>query len=485
MIDVEGPVANERSLPYGSAKVEGSEQARLLEEFDYVEEEFFVSGTAGLYGPTTSEPLHEYEQLNAVKPLSTRCESDVPFKTRALVIRPRDAVDFSGIVHAIPFHNLGAGAQVERHLVREGHAWVGVEVCSGTRFGKDEIPSGGVANLHRSDPERYGTLDIPGGRPEHWPNLGPGVLGKAFETLDFSKQGWEMLVFRQELARSYAQGPDIYFSLVEGLRSGNGSVLPGLEVRRVFTTGASGGTEILRPLAQYHHDNWMQPDGGPILDGYFILVGQLPEHRPAQAAVVVFQTEAEAMTAIENGWELPEDSDVPKFRYYEVPGTGHMFSAAPQVAQDAASVAHVLPEGIKGLSQRDTSDEYLPYDKFNAPIVWALWDALYQWVDGGDPMPHAPRITRDPQAADGIARDEYGNALGGLRTPWVDVPDARYVARISPGNPLAPGMKPFTEAQLEALYGSRSEYERRVRTRLDEMVDARFLLVQDRSLMFP
>ena len=187
-----------------------------------------------------------------------------------------------------------AGAQVEPHVLREGHAWVGVEVCSGTRFGPDEVPSGGIANLHKTDPDRYGTLDITGGRPEHWPNLQPGVLGKAFETINFSQQGWEMLVFRQELARSYAQGPDIYFSVVEGLRTGNGSPLGRLEVRRVYTSGTSGGTEILRPLAQYHHDNWMQSDGGPILDGYFIIVGQLPEHRPAKAAVVVFQTEASA-----------------------------------------------------------------------------------------------------------------------------------------------------------------------------------------------
>src|SRR5262245_30084730 len=126
-IDVEGPIGTQRSLPYGSAMVEGSEQARLLEEYDYVEEEFFVSGTAGLYGPTTSDPLDDYEQLNGVKPLSTLCERDVPFKTRALVIRPRDPGAFSGIVHAIPFNNLGEGAKVERHLVREGHAWVGVE----------------------------------------------------------------------------------------------------------------------------------------------------------------------------------------------------------------------------------------------------------------------------------------------------------------------------------------------------------------------
>jgi hypothetical protein len=94
-------------------------------------------------------------------------------------------------------------------------------------------------------------------------------------------------------------------------------------------------------------------------------------------------------------------------------------------------------------------------------------------------MPRAPRITRDPEAPDGIARDEHGNALGGLRTPWVDVPDARYVARISPDNPLSAGLRRFTDAEMQARYGSRDEYERRVRASLDEMVGDRFLLPED------
>jgi hypothetical protein len=196
------------------------------------------------------------------------------------------------------------------------------------------------------------------------------VLGKAFETINFSKQGWEMLAFRQALARSYAQGPDIYFAMVEGIRTGEGSVLPGLKVRRVYTSGASGGTEILRPLAQYHHDNWIQPGGGPILDNYFILVGQIPEHRPTGAAVVVFQTEAEALTAIENGWDIPEDTDEPKFRYYEVPGTGHMFPFRRRPRTRVRSPTS-CPKVFRGSPR-------------------ALWDAPYQWVDGGAPMPRPP-----------------------------------------------------------------------------------------------
>jgi len=479
---VEGPIEIDGRAPYGSATRAGSEESSLLIEFDYVEEEFFVSGTANTYGPASSRALDQREDLYALEPLSTVHERDVPFKTRVVVVRPRDMDRFSGTVHAIPFHNLGANVQLERNVTRRGDAWVGVEVCSGTRFGADETPSGGVPNLHRTDPDRYGTLAVAGGKPEHWPGLTPGALAHAFETLDFGRgAGDAMTVFRQELYRSYASGPDIYFGVVEALRRRRGGLLADGEVRRVYTTGASGASEILRPLVEYHHDHRPQPDGGPILDGYFIRVGQVPVNRPAGAVLVVLQSEAEALTNVESGEPLPDDTDDPRFRYYEVAGTGHRISADPPASR-AHDLAEVLPEGIRGLSQRDESDELEPYDKYNAPILWAIWDAMYSWVDDRTPMPRAPRITRDATAPDGLARDEHGNALGGIRTPWVDVPDARYVARISPGNPLSAGLRRFTDAEMHALYGSRDEYERRVRARLEGMVGDRFLLAEDRDL---
>ena len=487
---VEGPIGTDRSVPYGSATREGSEESRLLAEFDYVEEEFFVSGVANTYGPASSRAVADGEDLYALEPLSTVHERDVPFTTRVVVVRPRDVDRFSGTVQAIPFHNLGAAVEPDRHLMRRGDVWVGVEVCSGTRFGTDETPSGGVPSLSRTDPDRYGSLVVAGGQPEHWPGLTPGALGRAFETLDFGRGGGAaMLTFRQELYRSYASGPDIYFGVVDALRTDGGGLLPGGGVRRVYTTGASGASEILRPLVEYHHDRRSRADGGPILDGYFIRVGQVPVNRPDGAVLIVLQSEAEALTNVESGEPLPDDTDEPRFRYYEIAGTGHRLSADPPQTR-GHDLAEVLPDGIRGLSQRDEpdtieGDELEPYDKYNQPILWALWDAMYAWVDDGVPMPRAPRVTRDGRAPDGIARDEHGNALGGVRTPWVNVPDARYVARISPGNPLSAGMQRFTDAEMDERYGSRDEYERRVRASLDEMVRDRFLLTEDRDLFFP
>jgi hypothetical protein len=38
---------------------------------------------------------------------------------------------------------------------------------------------------------------------------------------------------------------------------------------------------------------------------------------------------------------------------------------------------------------------------------------------------------------------------------------------------------------MDARYGSRDEYERQVRLRLDRMVDDGFLLAEDREVFFP
>jgi hypothetical protein len=478
-MEVEGPIQMQQSRPFGSAALEGSEQDQLLKKFDYVEEEFFIGGVAPVYGPESARALQPGEDPWSLKPLSTVSQPDAPYRTRIQVIRPQEAGRFSGIVQVIPFHVLSSQASVERHLLRHGDVWIGVELCEGTRFGRGEVPTGGLANLRRADPARYGELSIAGGDPSQWGALTPGALGRAFEGLNWGEAGPEVQVFVQELFRSYAQAPGIFFDLARAIRGGEGGILPGWPVRRVYTSGASATAQILRPFIDYHHDANLLPGSVAPVDGYFIRVGVVPENRPTGAVVVVFNTEAEAMHQVSESSDLPEDSDQPPFRYYEVPGTGHRFSAVLDGDQHSTAVSEMLPPGVEGLTGPNRSTEYERYDKFNAPIEWALWYALYSWVEEAIPMPRAQRITRNPDSPDGIARDLHGNALGGLRTPWVDVPDARYVARISSASPLDPGMQPFGEEKMQSLYGSRKEYQDRVRAKLEEMVSRRWLLAED------
>ena len=108
---------------------------------------------------------------------------------------------------------------------------------------------------------------------------------------------------------------------------------------------------------------------------------------------------------------------------------------------------------------------------------------MYQLIEQGMSLPKAPRIRLDANAPDGIARDQHGNALGGLRTPWVEVPDATYLARISQKDPLRAGMRPFGDEEMRKLYGSRRHYIQLVNRKVDQLVHDRWIMAEDADLM--
>ena len=464
------------SVPWGTAMDGGAREA-LVKHHGYLEEEYFLSGTANVYGPGNkagarpgASPL---EFADEMRPLAALVRSDVPYTTRALMLRPKDLGTFSGNAHLIPFHNLISLASVERNLLRNGDVWIGLEVNGGTRFGVEERPSGGIAHLKGFNARRYAELSIPAGQPSDWPDLQPGRLGEAFKTINFGKRDGDHNIFRQEISRSYAQGPDIMTQAAALLRSGGPtSPLAGHKVRRIFTNGASGQSTILAPYIDFHHEAALKLLGHVPFDGYMIRVGAMPVHRPTKSILVLVQSEAEVVDIKPPQLAKLTDSDDPMFRYYEIPGVGHGLSARPNVAE---RTSQVVPAGVQGLSDVAGPSEYEPLDKITLPVIWGMWRNAYDWLEKGVPMPRAPRVTRDAKASDGIARDRFDNALGGIRLPWMDVPDARYVGVISEKNPLEGGMKPFSESTMNELYGSRQAWQSKIDERLQQMVKDRLI----------
>jgi hypothetical protein len=121
---------------------------------------------------------------------------------------------------------------------------------------------------------------------------------------------------------------------------------------------------------------------------------------------------------------------------------------------------------------------------------------LFRWVDEGIVPPRADRVLLDRNVAnDGstMVLDEHGNAVGGIRNPYVDVPVAKYIAVNTAAEPLianpsayvaANGLfgaqimcrlsayqEPFAPAKLRSLYRSKREFMRRFEARLDELED--------------
>ena len=99
-------------------------------------------------------------------------------------------------------------------------------------------------------------------------------------------------------------------------------------------------------------------------------------------------------------------------------------------------------------------------------------------------MPRGARIeVKDPGTPQAeIARDQFGNALGGVRTPYVDVPTATH----NPGHGTAPGCgnnfgysEPFDWARLESIYGSYKSYAGKLTQAVDRAVKDRWLTESD------
>ena len=120
-------------------------------------------------------------------------------------------------------------------------------------------------------------------------------------------------------------------------------------------------------------------------------------------------------------------------------------------------------------------------------VADAAFADLTKWLDDGTPPPRAARIQVTDTRAGTTDRDRFGNAVGGLRTPFVDVPTATYSptdtiahdTELSGLCPLIGFSIPFSHATLHALYPSHADYLARVTREANELVHEGFWVGSD------
>lgn len=119
----------------------------------------------------------------------------------------------------------------------------------------------------------------------------------------------------------------------------------------------------------------------------------------------------------------------------------------------------------------------------NTYVLDAAFANLTRWVRDGVAPPRAARIAIEnvgtPQAR--VVRDESGNAVGGVRTPYVDVPIATY-RTTSVGDTFCPEIEhiqPFDWARLNSLHGTPQNYAAKVAQSVDRLVRERWLTESD------
>lgn len=370
-----------------------------------------------------------------------------PYLTSLLVRKPKDPAKFSGLVALETVHAQGAIPLWGSHEVwlKGGHAWVGV-VSQLTAL-QDHVK--------KFNPTRYSTLQLPDASapsPQSTPN--PAADSAAQDLISQA-----ILTQVGALLKS---------------NSKNGA-FAGETVKYLIMGGASqtGGT-TLRYIAQSHSTARM-PDGKPIYDGYLPMEALPSKPLPVVDAVVVHPvTEGDLMSAIslKRPVAFRADSDAPndRYRHYQITGSSHVGTRG---ITDPKVVFSTLANGVhpgEHLSQ-------FPQAEVMRPIVYNF----VEWLMKGVVPPTAPLI----EMSNGeIVRDEYGNAKGGVRSPYVDLPTVHYIASAptTDGNParrLIGLQEPIPVDTLRKLYKTRANYLKRFDQGIDAMVTARFLLRED------
>ena len=456
-----GPIpVTEDSHPFAAANVAQTEID--LSTYGYVEEEFFISGSANVYNWETDGGL-------------TVRTPGLRYTTRILVRRPGDAGDFSGTV-LVDVANQGAGfdtyaiwGQLNQHLLSRGHAWVAVTVFSRN-----------IGALRMFDIRRYGRLAYP--QPvEDCGRVRPDSWDRPAQFFPRSEEGirWDVISQVGALLKS----------------GGASSPLSGFEVEYVYAGMQSGGD--LPTYANAIHRNVRLANGAPVYDAYLIKESGGPRTLNAcEAALgdsdprrIIQNVGAPVIQIIAQGSISPSirrpDSDVrgDRFRQYEVPGASHFDESQYRYYPPVEDLAAM---GVPPISaQWIFPAECEPFGLINSfpqPYVFAgAFANLDRWVREGTPPPRAEFLAL---SGSDFINDEFGNALGGLRTPWLDVPTATfYPGRRGGSTPFRCSDNgywvPFTWSQREAVYGSFEGYAQRFLESVDRLVEERWLTPED------
>ena len=467
-LPIEYPNANISPAPnLGPAFVAGTYFS--LDNQGYEQEEYFFTGEAKSYknvGPITADGKWQVTAADSAT-----------YKTRMLIYRPSSPEKFNGTV-LVEWLNVTAGLDtatdwilLHNEIMREGYVWVGISAQQiGVEGGQTALPTpvGMALPLKLINILRYATLSHP---------------GDSFSYDIFSQAG-RAIKFPTGIAP-----------------------LGELEVERLIAIGES---QSAARLLTYINAFEKQQD---IYDGYFVhsRLGNLPDFGGASAPlsqppqqyiptapvvtirddidkpVMNLQTETDLFKL---GAYLNRQPDSASFRLWEVAGTAHAdfyLTTAGGFDQQHVRSAQIYqtysPSIFLGICP-----DLINTAPQHAYVGAAALRGLNSWIEDGIAPPSASRIMINAEGDD-IERDSYGNALGGVRSPYMDVP----IATMSGDNSSAQNganlcflygtTELLNRGTLDQLYPSQETYIEALKQSTIELVDQGFLLQEDAQLI--
>lgn len=362
----------------------------------YVEEEFFVGGTATSFKLTNDTPASGYWDAEP--------DTEAEYLTRVIVRRPPPE-EFSGtvVVEWLNVTAIEAGpdwAYLYEEIGRAGHAYIAVSTQAQGVEGGDTLLNVGIdeeaaaeagasgeddsSGLVNINPDRYGTLHHPGDQYTY------DIFSQVGRTVKEDATLLNGQLAEQVIAIGESQSAYFLTTYVNAVHPID-QVYDGIIIHSRGASSAPIDGMFLSSDDEFFAENVL------VRDDLYV-------------PVLIFETETD-LTML--GYATARQPDTEFIRTWEVAGTAH-------------TDAHVFRAIIGG--PRDPSVGRLigctepinigPHHE----VVQAALHHMVVWAKGGAAPPSAPRLELVEGDELAIARDENQLALGGIRTPLVDVP---------------------------------------------------------------
>lgn len=416
-IEADDPGADTLNSIYSASAIE-------LTEYGYVEEEYFIEGTANRY---------EIEGMET----ATVADSGHPYRTRLIVRRPENPARFNGIV-VVEWINVTGGPdkdidwwQSGPHLVRNGYAFVGVSA-----------QQMGIDTMIEWSPERYGELDT----------THDGMIENDALSFDIFAAVGKAINRAGETATS-----------------GEADILPGLVAEQILATGHSQSASRLAVYINNLHAL------DPVFDGFMVHGGggRIRDDGGAKIFKVMAETDMRRRAA-----EPQPNTD--NFRQWEVAGSSHVDEIFELEYAKVRNLREGLP--IDNVTVRDSACNLPPYSRVPfRHVMDAAFEHLVTWVRDDVPPPVAlPLQVKQMMPEVEFARDEFGNVLGGIRLAAHAVPTATNTG-LNGGTTnrfcfLYGSHEPFDQDTLSSLYSSHDDYVAKVREVVNANLEAGYIL---------
>ncbi len=380
--------SGEHGYPYDAVPtfpiVEGAPFINLAER-GYVEREFAMSGTANVYRQNGMWGTNGKWNVSVSQP-------NLPYTTRLLVRYPTNPAKFNGTVVVEWLNDTTGGDQdpvwseIYNQALNQGYAYIGVTA-----------QATGIKDLKAWDSARYGSLS----------------------------------------SSTDGQSYDIFTQAAQAAVANYATLLGGLKPNKVVGAGDSQSAfrvdtyvNAFQPLSKAYNGFFAvgRYEGASPLAGGLITTSPLPAYVRSDNTTPFIQLNTEGDLE-ELAASYVRQSDTNYLRTWELAGASHIDEH--EAEYELATIARQTPTlppvkcsfGIVSNIGLHEADNMPVFEYENAGLA-----DMQKWLTKGVLPPKGAQISTNPFWFNTIFRDQYANALGGVRLPDIKVPTESYSA---------------------------------------------------------